>query len=53
MSKGKIHHKFYCPYGESLQTLDVIWKAKENAIKDLKAKGYTDDQINHIMTGCL
>jgi hypothetical protein len=40
---------FYCPYDLAIQTMDAIWQSKQKAIVELKAAGYSDDEIDDLI----
>ncbi len=41
---------FYCPYDLVIQTMDAIWESKKKQIADLKDQGFTDEEIDDMIS---
>lgn len=46
MTKLNDFPTFYCPYAETIITIDAIWEAKKKMIAEMKISGYSEDEID-------
>jgi hypothetical protein len=41
---------FYCPYDLAIQTMNAIWESKKKEIEILRSDGYSDDDIDDMIS---